>query len=736
MINTIQDIRPNRITDKKDELYHNRWGRYGLGAWYNIAIHQLWLENTLRNEMFYQNKQWWLKEDVETFLQDESGETRNRIMLTINMIRGLVDTYKGNAIEMVVGANTESISPQSITRKELSLADALFHTELAKKMPQFADTIKEGRPVGNSPQETMQIHENLYVDGLVSSMNDLLTFGSKLNDFEDMLPRLAEQMAFSGLGVTHNFEYSGHQRFEVLQSKDFFWDRNARKYDLSDGSGWGHIDYWSPTQVYETCPDLTEEQRKMIESYDQQMAATGTNVRFINGTRTGIPVPTVCWRDTEPMDYGYVVNEFGDTIFTRVNFKFDNEEKPKYTTENLVEPPNTPEARKLMGGKGKKICKRFPDVIRYVQFIPWQAVPEKGKKMIPDTILKWGLLPYQETNVEEYNTSLPPYKVNCWSYVNGEVHSPVDDAINPQRFINRVMSVIEQQVNNSGGSGPIFDRDAFSNKDEERDTAQAMDAGKPVFVGLKGRGVQNMIGNYDRTIKAGAYGMFNLVDAVKGVIRTSTGNNEAMSGELQGDRQGAKVTELMIQRGSVVQQPFYYALEKIMLQNYQAIATRGKRIYIENQRKLVLAVGDEPARIITLSRDMNLEDFRVFVKRTNSYEMLVESGNEILNDLYLKQIIDKPTYADLYGRATPDRIAIALRKLVKTEMEMGRMQAEAQKETDAKQEELMQAMIQKQDQKEATTMADKNLDQDKKNHAKLEQIVTKAQATAAYNQKT
>jgi len=737
MLTAISDIRPNRITDEKDEDYHNRWGRYGIGAWYNIAIHQEWLDRTTRNELFYQNKQWWMQEDIETFLQDESGETRNRIMITINMIRGLIDTYRGNSIAMVVGATAESISPQSITRKEESLQEAMFHTEMAQKMPEFSHVIKEDNAIGNTNKETEQIHENLYVDGLTTAMNDLLTYCARLNDFPDMLPRLAEQLGFSGVAVTNNFEYAGHQRFEVVQSKDYFWDRNARKYDHSDAQGWGNIDYWSPTQVYETCPDLTDDQREMIESYDKRMSATGTNFAFQNGTRTGIPVPTVCWRDTEPMKYGYVINEYGDTIFSRLDFKFDNEEKPKYTSKDAITPPNTPEAKKLMGNAKGNICKRFPDVIRYVQFIPWQSAPDTrtNRKMIPDTVLKWGLLPYQETNVEDYNSSLPPYKVGCWSYINGEAFSPIDDAINPQRFINRIMSVIEQQINNSGGAGPIIDSSAFTTKDEERDATQSMNSSKPVFVDMKGRGVQNMVGQYDTTIKNGSLGMFNLIDAVKGVIRTSTGQNEAMQGESMGQKQAVGVTELMIQRGSIVQQPFYYALEKVMLQCYQAIATRGKRIYIENQRKLVLAVGDEQARFISLSKDMNLEDFRVFVRRSNSYDMLVESGNVILNDLYARQIIDKATFADLYGRATADRIATSLRKMVKTEAEMGRMQAEQEQMNAEQEDQTMQAISDKEEQQQVGIQEQKNIETDKKLNAKLQQIVTKEQAKATYNPK-
>jgi hypothetical protein len=149
----------------------------------------------------------------------------------------------------------------------------------------------------------------------------------------------------------------------------------------------------------------------------------------------------------------------------------------------------------------------------------------------------------------------------------------------------------------------------------------------------------------------------------------------------------------------------------------------------------VLAVGDEQARFISLSKDMNLEDFRVFVRRSNSYDMLVESGNVILNDLYARQIIDKATFADLYGRATADRIATSLRKMVKTEAEMGRMQAEQEQMNAEQENQTMQAISDKEEQQQVGIQEQKNIETDKKLNAKLQQIVTKEQAKATYNPK-
>lgn len=737
MITAISDIRPNRITDKKDELYHNQWGRYGVGAWFNNPLHQRWIAKTLLNEQFYQGDQWIFPEDIEIFLNDESGDTRNRLQIIKNMIKPIVESYRGNAIRMDIGASAKSISPMSITRKEKSLAEAIFHTEVAQALPEFANAIKKGRPVGNNPQETEQIHENVYVDRLVEAINDLMEWVADANQFEGLPVKIAEGMAFSGLGSVYNFEYRGNQRFKYIQSKDYFWDRNAREPDLSDKSGEGFFEYWSPTQVYETCPNLTKDQREVIETYDKRTSATGNTLSGgNNSSRTGIPVVTVFWQDTEVKEYAYVVNKYGDVVFTEINYTEEGELKPKYTTEDVVDPPDTKAARKNIK-KGQRTCMRYPEVWRYCKFIPWQAAADKNRKQIPDTVLEWGLVPYQENALNDYNYAMSPIKNYAWSYLNGEVISPIDDAISPQRFINRTLSVIDQQVRNTGGAGSIIDTFGMMEEDQERQVAQDMAGGKPVMMNMKGRGVQNVVGTYDTTIKAGSFGMFTLVEQMGRILQEGAGTNDALQGQTENGngKQAVGFTQLMIQRGSLVQEPFYHAIEKVMLQCYQSIASRGKRIYIDSEETLVKAVGDDSAKVIQLSEDMRLEDFRAFVKRDNSPELLVAAGDELLNFLSEKQKIDDTVYADLYGRSTPTQVANRLRSFAKVRMEMSRMQGEADKETEAKQEQMAIALMKKQDNKEAMIMADQNLDKDKQAHNKLEQIVVKEQAKNAFSGK-
>jgi hypothetical protein len=331
------------------------------------------------------------------------------------------------------------------------------------------------------------------------------------------------------------------------------------------------------------------------------------------------------------------------------------------------------------------------------------SIESEAAKKITDVVLDWGLAPYQETETLEYNSVVYPYKCYAWAYINGEVMSPIDDAIDPQRLINRVLSVAENQINNSGGSGVAYDVDML---EDEGQTIKDLQKGKPVGFRAKGRGMQNAITTYDTNMKAGTQVLLSLTEVLKSSTQRMTGVNDALKGESTGNDQLVGVTQLMIQRGSLMQEPFYNAMLMVFKQCYQAIASVGKRIYADNNnsRNLAIAVGDDMAEIIKISKEMVSETFRAFVKRENNDEILKNAADQMLLQLIsipapIGPLIDEKRYADLLGRATPDDVAGAVRAFAKEKMELKRMSAKAEQQQQAVLEQ--QAMAEQQGQQAA-----------------------------------
>lgn len=719
---TTGEQRPNRLDGgPKDKRYHARWGRY---AAYdaNNYLHQEWLKKTYIHKKFYKGEQWIFDEDLETFFKDESGQARNRLKLIDNIIKPIVNQYLGNAIRMKINFRAKSVSPKCINRREAKLNEMVLYTHVADRVPMMADQLRKDFPIGTNIHETKQMFNNLYVDNFTSDLNDLLVYVSENNKFEEKQRSLAENMALSGLAVLFEYEHNGHQYFRTLKSENYFWDRSAIEYDHNDAEYRGYVDFMDSPNIFEDYPAIDQRDRKAIEKYAvsyQKNWMYGTENQTMFGGK--IPVIRVYWRDTEKYTYGYVRDEYGYPYLTRINYTYEGEEKPRYTDKDVIT-VNSERSRKVL--RGKKTRDLYADEMRYCVFIPQEVISTVDG--LGDIVLDYGILPYQETDNLDISSVKYPFKSYCWGYLDGEVVSPVDDAISPQRFINRLRSVAENQINNSGGAGMIYDKDLLDADDGEEKLLASVNQSKPVGLSLRGRGVQNSIGSYDNTFGKGVGTMYDIMNLMKEGVKTSTGVNEALQGESMGGDQLVGVTQLMIQRGSLMQEPFYYALTNIYLQAYQTIASVGKRIYADNDREIAIAVGDDGAKILKISKDMKTEDFRVFIKRENSQELLVESANNMMITLLQLRnadgtpFIDKQVFANLWNRSTPDDVARALRDSAKVDVEKERMQtAQVEQQTAKSQEEeganrqqalMMQAHLEdREDQKEAH-QADNEID--------------------------
>lgn len=692
--------RPSVLDTLKDVDYHVKWARFCVGQ-ANNNYQSEYIEKIKLNKRFYKGQQWILGEDLEAFFKDDSGQDRNRIKIVNNLIRPMIEQYRGNAIRMTINARVKSISPLAISRRESRLQEMLFYSRRAAHPDNpFAQGLKDKFPIGDTEGVTEEIFENMYEDKYVEKMNYLLDYVATRNKFEAKQVRVAEELALGGIAVIKTFEQGGHQQFQITESENFFWDRSSMEYDLTDSGFMGEVWYADSPDVYEKYPDMSATDKQAVENFVQQWKKIGIQSggttrassqqnKYNSGSK--IPVFRVYWKDSEECEYGYVLDEAGYPYLTKINFTYEGEDKPRYTDADLIE-MNTERAKRVLRGKKKR--KLFVDTMRFCEFIPKEIMGNNESGMdnkFSDIVLDWGMVPYQETESTDFNNVQFPYKCYCWGYVDGEVLSPIDDAINPQRFINRILSVTENQINNSRGSGIMYDKTALDPEEGESGMLRNMNQSKPVGFKAKGLGMQNIVSTYDTTIKAGTMTMFNIVDVMKGYIQGSSGVNEALKGESTGSDQLVGVTQLLIQRGSLMQEPFYNGITQIFLQCFQSISNVGKRIYADNERNLAAAVGDEGVKVIKISRDMKLEDFRCFVKRENSDEMLMNAGNQMLMTLFQMQLIDDKIMANLYNRCTPDDVANALRKAAKERQEVSRMQ---KKEADGQKQQVAEGMQQ------------------------------------------
>ena len=135
-------VRPNKLTSKKDKKYHSDYAKFCLSTMDNY-IYRRYINRCLVNWSFFKggDGQWIFDEDVESFFLDESGDIRNRLKWTKNVIKPMVQQYVGNAIRMDYTAKASCISDFVINKREEDLSKIKKAEIIAEEFPEFEEQI-------------------------------------------------------------------------------------------------------------------------------------------------------------------------------------------------------------------------------------------------------------------------------------------------------------------------------------------------------------------------------------------------------------------------------------------------------------------------------------------------------------------------------------------------------------------------------------------------------------------
>lgn len=684
--------KPSLLMDfdnKKTQSYYLKEAKWALNNAFDYR-HVKWLNEIAIIRSFYKGDQWVYEEDISSFLKDESDNSRNRIKMVHNVFRPMIEQYRGNSIRMAINATVKSISNKAYTRREKELKEKLLLTDVANEFPDGLGTIiRDQNPeIGKNKEDTTETFNNVYTDKYVEKLNYLLQYVSELNEFKAKQKHVAVQMAFSGLSAVYCYEHAGHMRTQIIESEDFFFDRNAKREDLQDSSFMGFRRSTVLTSILEKFQGLSDAERQALRNH---VSASGDiNMEESNKQQNNnFTIYTVFFKSTIEKKAGYVQDDSGNPYLIFLDEE-DSITGKTYTKDDLVDPPK--KKSKKLKFNGSKSTRMVLEVVEKCVFISGNEIgysteDSNGRDVVTDIVLEYGQVDYSETNWTDPSYIKFPIKVHTWALVDGEVLSPMSDSLNPQRFLNRIISATEGQINAAGGAGPIFDSDMFDDADHEMETATAVKQGKAAFVRSKGRGINNSVGAYDNTVKAGTYQMFEIVNVMKKLIQDTSGVNEGLKGESTGDDQLVGVTKLLIQRGSLMQEPFYEAIASIFVQVHQFTASSGLRMYLDNDRNLEIATGEEGVKVFKLSEGMRHENFRTFVKRDNDPEMMKAQADQTLMGLLQAQIIDIDFYSEMVGRSSTDQIHSKLRTFSAKKKEEAR---KAEEEALIAQEEAMQ----------------------------------------------
>ena len=736
-------VRPNRITGidgKKNEEYDLAWANYIISRVFDWRL-DFFRVKTDTNWMFllanYQMKwQWMLDEDIDTFLNDESGQPNGRIRWQDNIMAPVLRQYVGNAIRTSFEYRAEPLSESVQQKRDQEMTKMMVISQIAQEMGGiFKDMLQDQFPIGEGPEDAERLFDGYYFDSLTRDVNNLIKVVADRNDVNGKLKKwMTKQLCASGMCVVFNKEHFGHQVFEGLDSRYFFWDISAQRDDLSDSMYMGHKAYLDPTYIYEKYPDLTIEECETIEKIaNYQNNGDQFDNGIWNGDKTGrVTTYYAFWRDIEEHEYGVVADEMGNELFVRINF-----EGGKYTDKDLIEATDEKYKKILSQGTGKrrgnKKKRKFnADVIRYCVFVyDVSGGPIGDAEDMSPIVLESGIMPYQETTSLDPSSARFPYAVQTFEYWNGLVVSPLDSMIDPQRMINRYWSAQEHQINRATPPITLIDRGVIDEEEGEEGLRRNIRNGDPVLVNGK-FSLNNAVANLPGSSLSGFQYLSAAIGQVKTAALAITGVNEQMLGT--GSLELVRNNQAMINRGTLIQEDFYFSLADCIKQIYQSIANRGRKIYADSPHTLINAVGDEGAERVSFTSEDLLADFRISLQRSEPEKELLIQGNALAIQLLQMGMLDENTISKILNLATPAEVYSAARRYLKMKQEIARQQEEAmaaqgmQMEAQAQQQQVDNQLMQ------LAQMENANQNMADNRDAKLMETMMKAEAQMASRQ--
>ena len=156
--------KPNKNDEKYKglpEVYFSDYSKWAIFS-SSISDHDEWLDMIELHKQFYKNKQWGTREDVESFLKDETGAERRRIQVVFNQVQPMVEQFRGNALQLAINARAESISSDVINRREFEWGKLLLKTQTANQFKNLGNVLRaNNKEIGETEEESKEIFKKM-----------------------------------------------------------------------------------------------------------------------------------------------------------------------------------------------------------------------------------------------------------------------------------------------------------------------------------------------------------------------------------------------------------------------------------------------------------------------------------------------------------------------------------------------------------------------------------------------
>lgn len=693
------EIRPNRMVPKgkKDENYHRLNGRYCVSA-ANTGVMDRMHAKMAAAERAY-NDQIMTPEDVDTFQLDQSKNTRNRIMFVFNMMKPLVEQHRGTMLKSKFNASIKPVTHRTRSRKQVALAHQLLAHQDSMTSRDMKHIMGKRYNLGDSLLETMGMFENQFQDEYMDAMNHMVRRAADIAFEGDDSGMEMMQYLFSGVTCGMFRPEGSFLRWRSFSPRNLIWDTSSERLDFADAAWMGMRTPMDLTDIAETFPTVSrdtlayvEDQIRLYSGYSNVASNSFPQQQFNNK----LQVHSVYWKDVAWSEFGYINGLGGVPTLVKVGYDEGDGKPPKYTKNDLIAPPDNEENRELF--KGQRTRSSTYECTRFCDFVPWEYIMGPSRDVsggrpedLPDLVLDWGLYDLQAYNPFDPMKTANPIRAYRYAVADGEIVTPVQATIDPNRFAIRILSAIEGQMNNSGSKGMGLDTDML-HPGMSPDVAETrMKEGGMIHLQMQGKGVAQAFAPYDNTPGQGTYAMLGMVSAIDNLVRTVNGTPAAIQEPQKNQTTG--VTEMVTANASLMHEAIYDGYQNLQTQKWRFLATGGKEYYLERPDVLWDLIDEHDYMPLLLSDEIAMERLNAEVERDNPDEVKRQQVNTWLDALFMNGAIPQELYYDLYNTSYFEDASKAL-KLYAAQLKQAQNEAAKQEQKQAMQDGLAAKQMQ------------------------------------------
>lgn len=677
-INIAPCDRPDYYTpeSEKDEKYDRDCWRHYLGC--QQSVYMDWFNATAAiNTAFANELVWGMPEDKEMFLMDK-GQTTTRRALKSPLIRPMVTRLVGQLSQVSIQARVTAETQRAKTRLEDQKKMAVLMARAAQAGGEMQRAVQTIAGLGPDEEQAQTKVEETYQDMLIPPVNSMLTMSSKDSDLESMRRQFGESLAVSGVCAAHAIIVGSKWIWKYLNPDELIFDVNANRSDLSDGEYVG-------CRPLQNVPSLCEQYQpsaakiKALDSMTKQGGGNETSVRATWPNKAPRP-HTIYWKDQKYVTRGFVQGPTGPMMVSIGEINPDTG-KADWTMDDVIEPIKNRFTADWTGRTSRK-CIQY---IRYCTGIPYEYCPSGNGDMnepakIEDLILAHGVYPLQEADPDHIENVRFPIKFSTWSYMNGFIVAPVTAAVSPQRVQNQVLSDIVWRMSKASIGSYVIDKNSMvSGGMKEKQVLFNLKEGDPITVNAAHLGgAQNAVTRAEGNLSQDFFAMWELISKLREMAEASTGMYAENYGEPGSANKLVGVQQLQLQQSSIMQRPYYDAIQRLYEQMHQFTAQAGRQFYIRHPWVLENMVGTEGMDVLLASKDMELEQFRVGVKLALNSDQVKEGSDALIMQAYQLQLLDPESVGDLLGNSYPEDVYQRIRTFTKekkqADMQMAQMQ--------------------------------------------------------------